>query len=180
METLTDWLQENPEKTLSRIYSDNFSWFETYVLQNSGNSDDARDIFQEGIAAAWINLQSGKFSGTRDRFNAYVRQICKFKWIDELRSGNRKNISYTDVVPERNNEENDSFNDSLQQSAALKKCFSQLGEKCQKVVGLFYYKKKSLAEIAHEAQNTEESIKTIKYRCMMQLRKLFLEEMKRT
>jgi hypothetical protein len=27
--------------------------------------------------------------------------------------------------------------------------------------------------------NTEESIKTIKYRCMMQLRKLFLEQNKK-
>lgn len=179
MKTLTNWLQEDPERALSRIYSENFSWFEQYVLQNSGNSDDARDIFQESIAAAWLNLKSGKFSGTPDRFNAYVRQICKYKWIDELRSGNRKKISYTETIPEKDNAESSTISDSLEQSTALQKCFLQLGEKCQQVLGSFYYKKKSLAAIARDAQNTEESIKTIKYRCMMQLRKLFLEEMKR-
>lgn len=180
LESLNDGPKVNPEEVLTRIYAANFSWLEQYVLQNSGNSDDARDIFQEAATAAWLSLQSGKFKGTNDQFNAYLRQICKYKWINELRSRTRKKISYPEVFPETEHADTDNLQVSeLQQSAVLNKCFFKLGEKCRNILSLFYYKKKPIAEIATEMQNTEESIKTIKYRCMMQLRKLFLEEMKK-
>lgn len=177
LEHQNDWLQDNPEESLKQIYSDNYSWLEGYILQNSGSVSDAQDVFQEGIAAAWLNLRSGKFNGSRDRFNAYVRQICKYKWIDTLRSGNRVKVSYTGDIPERATR--DELDLSLEQTGTLKKCFTRLGEKCRSVLGLFYYERRSLAEIAAGMENTEDSIKTIKYRCMMQLRKYFLEEMKK-
>ncbi|MBX3238298.1 MAG: sigma-70 family RNA polymerase sigma factor [Chitinophagaceae bacterium] len=175
---MNDWLQDNPEHALKRIYSDNFSWLENYIRQNSGNPDDARDIFQEGIAAAWMNLRTGKFVGTRDKFNAYVRQICKYKWINELRSGKRKKTVYNEQVSEQDIPDNVSEGD-LEHTMLLKKSFSMLGEKCREVLEQFYYNQKPLGEIATQMQNTEDSIKTIKYRCMMQLRKFFLDEMKK-
>ncbi len=176
MENQTDWLQTYPEELLQHIYKENYSWLENYILQNSGSERDAQDVFQEGVAAAWINLRAGKFHGSREQFNAYVRQICKFKWIDTLRSVKKMKISYTENIPEQSP---DITEDSLEQSGMLTKAFGMLGEKCKTVLGLFYYQKKSMAEIAGHIQNTEDSIKTIKYRCMIQLRKFFLEEMRK-
>lgn len=178
METLNDWYKENPEEILERIYVDNFSWLENYVLQNSGNIDDARDVFQEGIIAAWLNLRTGKFYGTADQFNAYVRQICKYKWINQLRLNSRKKDYHAIELHDQHEEALEVAGDT-DQNTMLEKCIAHLGEKCKKILNLFYYKKKSLGAIAAEMDNTEESIKTIKYRCMMQLRKLYIEEAKR-
>ncbi len=178
LETPNDWQKENPQESLKHIYTDNFPWLEHYILQNSGTKEDAGDVFQEALAAAWLNLRSGKFTGNRQQFNAYLRQICKYKWINELRSGARKKTSYTDNVPEEGILPG-LQEDDLERTRMLNSSLGKLGDKCREVLQLFYYKKKSMAEIANSLQNTEDSVKTIKYRCMMQLRKYFLEEMRK-
>lgn len=179
LKTLNDRITDNPDEILKSVYADNFPWLENYILQNSGNSDDARDVFQESIFATWLNLRSGKFIGTRDQLNAYVRQICKYKWINQLRSANKKKTAYSNSLPDA---PTDHFLDSQEEAerhATLSTCIARLGHKCRKVLTLFYFKKKSLAAIATDMHNTEESIKTIKYRCMMQLRKHYMEAIKK-
>lgn len=163
------------------MYADNYPWLENYVRQNSGNESDAQDVFQESIAAAWLNLRQGRFAGDRTQFNAYLRQICRYKWINQIRSAARSRIIYSDTLlgQELENDGDEALEDQLQQSNLLRQSFMQLGAKCRQVLRLFYYKRKPLGEIADSMGNTEESIKTIKYRCMMQLRKLFLEQNKR-
>lgn len=181
LETLTYWSSGNPEDLLKQMYADNYPWLENYVRQNSGNHSDAKDVFQESIAAAWISLKEGRFKGDEAQFNAYLRQICRYKWINQIRSAARNKIIYNDAYLEQEvgNNGYEALKDQLQQSGLLQECFMQLGAKCKQVLGLFYYSRKSLGEIAAGMGNTEESIKTIKYRCMMQLRKLFLEQNKK-
>ncbi|HRO44767.1 sigma-70 family RNA polymerase sigma factor [Agriterribacter sp.] len=181
METLTNWSSSNPEDLLKQVYADNYPWLENYVRQNSGNDSDAKDVFQESIAAAWMSLQQGRFKGDKAQFNAYLRQICRFKWINQIRSAARSKIIYNDALLDHEvaNNGHEVLKDQLQQSGLLQECFMQLGAKCKQVLRLFYYKRESLGEIAAGMGNTEESIKTIKYRCMMQLRKLFLEQNKK-
>lgn len=180
MEPITDLTTETPEYLLKRVYADNLPWLENYIRRYSGNESDARDIFQESVAAAWINLKEGRFKGDAAQFNAYLRQICKFKWINQLRSGGRNKIVYDDALlqAEMAADDLDIVKEQLYRAGLLQKGFAKLGEKCRQVLRLFYYRRTSLSEIANAMGNTEESIKTIKYRCMVQLRKYFLEEMK--
>lgn len=181
METLINWSSGNPEDLLKQLYADNYPWLENYVRQNSGNSADAEDIFQESIAAAWINLKEDRFKGNKAQFYAYLRQICRYKWINQIRSADRSKVIYSDALLDKEVGVNghEVLKEQLQQSGLLQECFARLGARCKQVLRLFYYKRKSLGEIAADTGNTEESIKTIKYRCMMQLRKLFLEQNKR-
>jgi RNA polymerase sigma factor (sigma-70 family) len=174
LETLTDWTNEHPDRLLHQIYADNLPWMESYLIQNSGTQSDAHDLFQESITAAWINLKTGRFTGTREQFNAYIRQIARHKWINELRSRSRKKTISTEIIPERGDDL--PSGDDAENAEKLQASFRELGEKCRQILGLYYYQKKSMAEIAVQMENTENSIKTIKYRCMMQLRQLFLEK----
>ncbi|MCO5236793.1 MAG: sigma-70 family RNA polymerase sigma factor [Chitinophagaceae bacterium] len=181
MESLTDWFTRSPERSLKRIYEDNYPWLENFIRQRAGNDADAGDIFQEALAAAWINLRERRFNGGPEQFNAYLRQICKYKWISQLRSSTRRKMIYNEKLLQQEIADCDhgSLETALQQTDWLKQSFEKLGKKCREVLGLFYYQGKPMSDIAVKMGNTEESIKTIKYRCMMQLRKHFLEEMKK-
>ena len=70
----------------------------------------------------------------------------------------------------------DGLEEQLEQGQRLNRSFNLLGERCRDVLIRFYYKRQSLADIAAAMHQTEESMKTTKYRCMVQLRKLFLEQ----
>lgn len=181
METLTDWSSADPNDLLTQLYADNYPWLENYIRQNSGNGSDAQDVFQESIAAAWISLKEERFKGEKSAFNAYLRQICRYKWINEMRSSARSRVFYNDALLEKETavDNHEILQDQLRQSGLLKDCFARLGTKCKQVLQMFYYQRKQLSEIADDLGNTEESVKTIKYRCMLQLRKLFLDQRKK-
>lgn len=178
MKTPQDWPGDNPASALKHFYNSNYPWLEKYILQNSGTVEDAKDIFQESLIAAWINFKEGRFSGSEENFNAYLRQICKFKWITHLRSAEHKKMHYIDDLAalDRPSDSTAINKEQLLEGQLLKSSFEQLGEKCRELLGLFYYRRKSLAEIALLQNTTEDSTKTLKYRCMLQLRKIYLNK----
>jgi RNA polymerase sigma factor (sigma-70 family) len=174
-----DSWKQNPEALLKKAYRDNSDWCKRYVCNNNGSEADASDLFQESISVAWLNLKEGKFQGNQEDFNAYIRQICKNKWINQLRLNAKnpvilkENLSIIEaaIEPELIEKETDLIR-------LLKDSFSALGDKCRDLLSRFYFGKQSLAELSQLMGTTEESMKTIKYRCMMRLRKAYLERSK--
>ena len=170
-------LSAKPDEILRSVYVANYAWLEQYICTNSGSAEDAQDIFQEGISAAWLNLKEGRFSGNSQQFNAYVRQICKFKWLNELKSAARNKTMYAEDMAAFDTADNRTgLEEQLEQVRRLNGNFRLLGEKCREILSRFYYERQSMADIAATMHQTEESMKTTKYRCMLQLRKLFLEQ----
>lgn len=178
MESLKDIRNADPERLLTKVYTDNFSWLQGYILKNSGTLEDAADVFQEGVSAAWLNLRAGKFRGDAEQFNAYVRQICKYKWINQLKSAGRTRLVLEGDLSSFEGEADDAevWARQLEQNQRLNASIARIGEKCRELLGRFYFQRQSLAKIAGAMNNTEDSIKTIKYRCMMRLRKIYLEK----
>lgn len=178
METPKDILKDSPEQVLKNVYAENFPWLERYIRQNSGKAEDAQDVFQESVSVAWLNLKAGKFKGNAEQFNAYVRQICKYKWINQLKSAAHTRIVLEEDLSlfEGKTDDWELLNEQLEQTKRLNASFASMGEKCRELLGRFYFKRQSLAKIADAMNNTEDSIKTIKYRCMMRLRKIYLEK----
>lgn len=167
----------SPEQLLKKVYEDNLEWFVRYVLKNSGTSEDARDIFQDSVSAAWLNFRVGSFNGNTDQFNAYVRQICKYKWISTLRTSPSNTVLLGDDLSAVEDVfDSDHLETTITQSKLLRASFLSIGEKCRELLRRFYFRRQSLANIANQMGHAEESIKTMKYRCMMRLRKAFLEK----
>ena len=178
MKAFVDSIYDTPEAVLSKVYEDNFPWLKSYILKNNGNVEDAQDIFQESVFAAWLNLKEGRFVGSPELFNAYIRQICKHKWLNHLKSFTHTKLHLQDEFSHYGHhfDTEGEYETQLRESKLLQSCFSKIGHKCRAVLSAFYYKKQSLADIAKNTGHTEESIKTIKYRCMKKLRAIYLEK----
>ncbi len=178
MKALKDLIRKSPETILKKVYAENLTWWESHVRQHSGDTNDARDIFQEAVSAAWLNLKTGRFEGNLEQFNAYVRQICKYKWINQLKSFAHTKIRLQDDLSAYENQPyaGADHEAQLRESKLLQSCFNEIGNKCRQVLEAFYYRRQSLAAIADATGDTDESIKTIKYRCMKKLRACYLEK----
>ncbi|MEO9484970.1 MAG: sigma-70 family RNA polymerase sigma factor [Ekhidna sp.] len=76
------------KKSLEELYKRLFPSIEKHVLNNSGNTQDAKDIFQESIIVAYKKVHNPDFklSSTIDTF---VYSIAKNKWLHVLRSSKR-------------------------------------------------------------------------------------------
>jgi len=142
------------------------------VIQNSGSVSDAQDVFQEAITVLWLNVKEGRVQdGATSDPGAYLFRVAKNKWLDVLRSAGHKH-SAPMVDEHRVPQAVDPADDADERLRRLQTVYSNLDEKCRAVLDQFYFERKDLATIALVMGVEEESIRTIKYRCMMKLRSL--------
>lgn len=160
--------------TLKYLYQQYFPIVKNYVIQNSGNEDEAKDIFQDGMIAVWNNLCIGKYESRSGKgLGAYLVKVCKFRWLEQTKSARHKKTANWDTEWEKADDD-DKLNAMIkkEQINYAVKLVSLLGEKCRNILTMFYYDKKNMQEIAVTHNLTVESAKNEKYRCMQQLKKM--------
>jgi len=160
------------ESAISYLYTDVGPKVKQYIISKGGSAEEAEDIFQEGVIAAYVNIKSGKYSkesGTR--FTTYLTQVCKYKWYDVLKSGHKKNSSY-EVIETADDTSIIEAIEVGEKYEALHSVIGKLGEQCQKILKLFYWENKSIEEISKTLHMVAASVKNGKYRCMQQLKGL--------
>lgn len=175
-EELLSRIKKGDDTAFRVLYKTTFPMVKQFVLNNNGKSEDAEDIFQDGMIALWDNIKQGKFVMREDvKISSYLNKICRYRWLERLKSaGYKRSVKLPDHVDSADtgsdvlvdlisNEEITQFEDR----------FRQLGDKCQEILKLYYYEKKSMTEIAEILGMQPNSVKNEKYRCMERLKKLF-------
>ena len=169
---LSNAIKANDEAALKSLYENNYCKIEKYVLNNSGSSEQAKDIYQEAFIAVWRNIQLDKFyPESESALNGYLYQIARNKWMDFLRSNHhKKNIPLSHLVnrfPDEIDEEEENGYLTM-----VRNKFEELGENCRELLTRFYYKKQSMKIIAEKFEWTEATARNNKYRCLQSLREL--------
>lgn len=161
-------LHRNDPTTVRSLYVKHFPAIRQYVVQNSGTGSDAQDMFQEAITVLWIKVKEDRFAPLDDP-GGFLYRVAKNKWLDQMRSAAHKHMKV--VHDDRRNEVQAEAPDDVEERLArLRGIYAKLDDKCRTVLDQFYFERKDLATIASGMGVEEESIRTIKYRCMMKLR----------
>ncbi|QQR85310.1 MAG: sigma-70 family RNA polymerase sigma factor [Flavobacteriales bacterium] len=161
-------LHRNDPATLRALYAKHFPAIKQYVVQNSGTSSDAQDMFQEAMTVLWMSVKEGRLVPADDP-GGFLYRVAKNKWLDVVRSAAHKHMKV--VHDDRAlDQRTDAPDDIEERIVRLRGVYDKLDDKCRAVLDRFYFERKDLATIAGEMGVEEESIRTIKYRCMMKLR----------
>jgi len=165
---LIEGFKNNETHTLNRIYSNEYVKLERFVLSNNGNRDQAKDVFQEAFVVLWRNIREDVFvPESTSEVNGYLYRIAKNKWLDYLRSaGYKKNTA----LENQHDVAEETEGDREQKFRMVEQGLKKLGEKCRDILIRFYFRKQSMADIAHAFGWTEASARNNKYRCIQQLR----------
>ncbi len=161
-------LRRNDHAAVRALYAKHFPAVRQYVLQNSGAVSDAQDMFQEAMTVLWMSAKEGRLVPDADP-GGFLYRVAKNKWLDVVRSAAHRHMKvvHDDRALDRTEE---AFDDVEDQLARLRGVYDKLDDKCRNVLDQFYFERKDLAAIAAGMGVEEESIRTIKYRCMMKLR----------
>ncbi len=160
------------DKVLENVYVKNFPIIQNFIKKNSGDEEDAADVFQNTILAFYKKVRLGNLT-LNCSVQTYLYSICRNLWLDELRARKKKQtlvaeLKYVEVEVESSQEV-----DPESRIALLAKLMSQLGADCKKILGLFYFDKMRMKEIAVEMGFANEKVaKNIKGRCMKKLKTL--------
>lgn len=163
-------LLRNDPVVVRSLYAAHYPAVRQYVLKNSGTADDAQDMFQEAVTVLWLQVKEGRFNASAEPDpGGFLFRVAKFKWLDVVRSAAHRNmrVLHDDGGHVPADEAGQETEERIQRLRAV---YAKLDDKCKAVLDQYYYERKGLASIAAHMGVEEESIRTIKYRCMMKLR----------
>ncbi|MFY7880272.1 MAG: RNA polymerase sigma factor [Lacibacter sp.] len=176
---LINGLARNDRKAIETLYQMNFGMVQSFIINNNGTADDARDIFQEAMILLYEKARGGNFELT-SKIKTYVYSVCRRLWLKRLQQLQRFGTpveSLEEIVPvEEELEEQDRRNEAF---GVMEKAMSHIGEPCKSLLEAYYVHKKQMQEIAESFGYTNaDNAKNQKYKCLMRLKKLFFAQYK--
>ena len=176
---LLQGLARSDRKAIEVIYRENYNMVQSLIINNSGSSEDAKDIFQEAMIVLYEKVRSGTFE-LNCLIKTYVYSVSRRLWLKRLQQMNRyvpamENLQDTMPV-EEDVEENERIDSEFQ---AMEKAINSLGEPCKSLLEAYYLEKKSMQEIAlFFGYTNAENAKNQKYKCLVRLKKIFFAQYK--
>lgn len=175
---LLQGLARNDRKAVETIYKENYNMVQALVINNSGSSEDARDIFQETMIVLYEKAKSDTFE-LNCQIKTFVYSVSRRLWLKRLMQQNRFQISESEDELVMVEEEVDDHEQRNSEFNMMEKAMGGLGEPCRSLLEAFYLQKRSMQEIASSFGYTNaENAKTQKYKCLMRLKKLFFSQYK--
>jgi RNA polymerase sigma factor (sigma-70 family) len=154
-------------KSLAVLYKASRRPVVSYVMKNSGTSDDADDVLQEAVVVLWEKVRSGSFQ-YESKLSTFIMGTAKNIWLRRL-ARRRKEVP-EDPSPLEELIESD-------RARLVRDSLEKLGDPCKKLLLLFYWEECSLEEIAAQMGFANaETVKSKKYQCKKALERILISE----
>lgn len=152
---------------------------QSFVLNNNGSTEDARDIFQEAMVVLYEKSKDTSFLLT-SQIKTYVYSVCRRLWLKRLQQLNRYSGSLESMEESVSVEEElDEHEKKNADFNMMETALGKIGEPCKSLLDAYYLQKKSMQDIAQEFGYTNaDNAKTQKYKCLVRLKKLFFAQYK--
>ncbi|GGF00692.1 RNA polymerase sigma factor [Flavobacterium limi] len=141
-----------------------------YVMNNSGDKDQAEDVVQEIMILLFNQAKANALQLTCP-FDAYFFLLCKRKWLNELKKTSNKGVTINEDFASINEsaldlvEQAEQFDEKQQLFDMM---FQKLGDKCQELLKLSF-EIKSMEEVAEKLNVTYGYVRKKKSLCVGQL-----------
>lgn len=176
-QTLLKGLAANDAKAAETIYKENFKLIQSFIVNNSGTYDDARDIFQEAMIVLYENAKNESFVLTC-KIATYVYSVSRRLWLKRLQQNSRfitQVEGFEETVAVDEDIELQERRDA--DFTIMERALGSLGAPCKSLLEAYYLQKKDMAEIAQTFGYTNaDNAKNQKYKCLMRLKKLFFSQ----
>jgi len=175
LEMLKSPKETEKDRALSTIYKQAYNMIEKLITSNSGSTQDAEDIFHDGLISFYKQAQNNL--QLTCAINTYLYAICRNLWLKRLRKSGRSDQldeQHNEIVELDRNPEAFLINDECAALVAHK--LGQLGGDCQKLITYAYfdhYKADKIAKLMNYA--SPQVARNKKSNCMKRFRDLVLD-----
>ncbi|TKC06754.1 sigma-70 family RNA polymerase sigma factor [Pedobacter polaris] len=166
----------NSEEALNKLYLGYYPMVLQFILNNNGDEDDAKDVYQEAIIVLYNKIKSGNFE-LSSKLKTYLYSVSRRIWLKKLTQMSKKtqNIAdFEDVLVV--DEDIETHEQKDMQFDKMKVALQSLGEPCKTIIEDFYIHNLSMHDICEKFGYTNtDNAKTQKYKCLQRLKKLFFQ-----
>lgn len=167
-----NWLERLQEEGLTAVEDLYLSWrgdFIAFTKKYAAPEEDVLDAYQDALVILYENVVSGKLKNLTSSLKTYLFSIGKYTLINRLKTSNRLVEYEPDVneaaLPLESNSE------LTERQEAMFQALQHLGERCQKIIELFYFQRQSIKRIVSlTGLKNENTVKAHKSRCLKRLK----------
>lgn len=161
------------DKTIRFLYNSYLEYVGRFVLNNSGDRQDAEDIFQEVLVAFIHLVKKQKFRGEAS-IKTFLFSLNRNMWLNELKRRSRAEARETKFEKEKEDSEvATSIIENREANDQLMKVMDELGDTCKKILILYYYGNHSIKEILTELPyENEQVVRNKKHKCLKKLQEM--------
>ncbi|MBY0425008.1 MAG: sigma-70 family RNA polymerase sigma factor [Cytophagales bacterium] len=164
--TLLAALQNKEERAIRYVYWGYYDSVEKYVAMNSGTSEDAEDIFQEGLLVLLEKINQPSFELTSS-IKTFLFAICKNLWLREInKNKNMDRIGFADVNESFGILDSESSTDTEAEWDSMQQVMKEITSYCSKLLIEMFVEGKvtTVYKNVHAKANQ-------KYKCLQQAKK---------
>lgn len=166
-------LLDNDVVIVREIYAKYAAKVKYYIMANSGDADDAADIFQEALIDIYNQAKNKQLQLTCP-FEPFLLLICKRKWLNLLKKRGREPVT-NDPDDVSIGEDVFALAEQMQQSdrrlQVFLQCFEKMGDGCKEIIRKCLGGEE-LALIAEQLKVTYGYLRKKKSECMATLTKM--------
>ncbi len=163
------------EKAFRYFYQQYFGLIESLIVTNSGQKEQVPDIFHDALIVLFNKAKQPGFS-IGSTLKTYLYSICRNLWLMKLRSAKR-NVELQDQHEQIELDHNQL--DTLEvneKRTLLLSLLSEMGEECQRILELFYFRKMKIKQIQQNLSLVSEQVtKNKKGKCLKKIRTKVME-----
>lgn len=168
---LIERMKEDDKSALEVVYRAHRSAFLIYARRYDLPQEDLLDVYQDAVIAMYQNFTEKDVTLKSSGIKTYLFGIAKNK-IFNLFSA-RKKMFNTNIFDDNYEEVLIDETELTLEQKLLARHFGNLGESCQKILKMFYYRSLSVKEIVKMTDYKDENtVKAHKSRCLKKLRNL--------
>ena len=174
-EQLLSHIRQGDDKVLNRLYNDYRERFLRWAMgRYQCNDDAAAEVYQKAFTILYFNIKNNKVTELTSSLETYLFGIGK----NVFRERYKDKFNQVQSIDERFDlKEVDMTiidkHQKIHQRTAVHGLLEQLGEPCNSILLLYYYRKFSMESIAREVGYKNEAVaKKKKYQCLQGLRKM--------
>ena len=91
--------QQNDRLIINDVYLKNYPTIRNYILKNSGDEVEAKDVFQEALVIIFKKIEEESFKLTSS-FNTFLFSVCRNIWLKYLRDrkySREENFDFSEI-----------------------------------------------------------------------------------
>lgn len=126
---------------MQRIYDLYLNRIARFITSKGGSSEDAKDIFQDALIIIFEKAQAPKFTLSSQLYT-FLYGICRNLWGNRLKKKRRSGVINSDDETYTSDEDIQATIEAEEENQVFWEAFDHLGADCQKLLQLFFEKKK--------------------------------------
>lgn len=162
-------LKKSERLAFVQLYDRHYRQIESMVLSASGNTDDARDVFQNAMILLVEKAQKERLN-IESSVGTYLYAVSKNLWMNELRKRNVRK-RYKQAFTLQDDDQLTAFEvpDHFDQIVTI---IDELGDTCKQLLEKFYFENQNWDEISASMGYSSTAVaRNQKYKCLEQLRR---------